>query len=175
MKITKNKSAKYKYKYPLYLVCEDSAKIPVPKQQHFKSEFIRKHGCSLVGVYIGLRWMGKKWTMGKIKRYADKHLRLKSKYPLTECYKLMHKVCGNSVVFYHNMTEDRLKWCMENHWLVILEEKDPIHTVCLANYGKAMIRISSGGVKVVTVKHEIAKRSKSDVYRGAIVCKRARK
>lgn len=164
-----------KVKYPYTMKLDDGGSIPIPKQQKFKGKFIREHGCSLVGVYIGLRWMGHKWTMGKILRYAKKNLKLKSKYPLTECIKLMRKVCGDNVVYHSKISAGGITKYLNNGWLIILEEKDPIHSVCLAKQGDKIKRISSGKVTTVTASEEAKKSSKSKIYKGVIICKKKRK
>lgn len=164
-----------KKKYPYTMQLEDGLKIPIPKQQKFKTKFIREHGCSLIGVYIGLRWLGHKWTVGKILRYAKKHLKLKSKYPLTECIKLMKSVCGDSAVYHSKISANGITKYLNNGWLIILEENDPIHTVCLVKQGDYIKRISSGKITTVTAAKEAKKASKSKTYKGVIICKKKRK
>lgn len=157
-------------KYPYYLYI-GKQKIPVPKQQKFKSEFIRKHGCSIVGMYIGLRFLGKKWTMKRCLSYMRKHYSPKAKFTIRDCGKAMRAICGSERVSVHKeYTKEQLsKWLLQGNML-IFEEADPIHTVVL--YGSAvMYRISSGKITRTTLEKEWKKRCRASVYEGVIVCR----
>lgn len=165
-----------KKKYPYTMQLEDGLKIPIPKQQKFKTKFIREHGCSLVGMYIALRWCGKEWTMGKCLRYAKKHLKCKSKYPIVEIARALKSICGADVAkFKRTTTAEKLTGWLKRGWLIVFEERDPIHTVVLVWDGKNIKRISSGKVTTVTAGKEIKKMCKNKTYRGLIVIKKTNK
>ena len=162
-----------KYKYPYEIICGNGRRIPVPKQQRFKTAFIRDHGCSLVGMYIALRWCGKKWTMGKCLKYAKKNLKCKSKFPIVEIARALKKVIGTEIVkFRRTTTAEQLGDWLRKGWLVIFEEGDPIHTVCLVWDGARIRRISSGKISAVTATQEIKRKCGNKVYRGVILIKK---
>ena len=60
MRIRRNKNKKSKKKFPWKIVLDNGRVIPVPSQYDFKSDFIRRHGCSLVAFYMALRFRGVK-------------------------------------------------------------------------------------------------------------------
>ena len=84
MRVKANKSKKSKKKFPWRIVLDNGRQIPVPSQYNFKSDFIRRHGCSLVGFYMALRLRGVKKNMQQVLQYARKKLKCGAKYPLTE-------------------------------------------------------------------------------------------
>ncbi len=66
MRVKANKNKKTKKKYPYRIYLDNGRQIPVPSQYNFKSDFIRKHGCSLVGFYMALRYKGIKKNMQQV-------------------------------------------------------------------------------------------------------------
>ena len=52
-----------KKKYPLYIKPKKGHGFYVPAQQNFGDDFVKNHGCSLVGFYIALAFLGKRKPM----------------------------------------------------------------------------------------------------------------
>ena len=61
MKIVANKDKKKRF--PWRVILDNGRIIPVPSQHNFKTDFIKRHGCSLVAFYMALRYKG-------VKKYA---------------------------------------------------------------------------------------------------------
>lgn len=171
----KNTNRASRYKYPYKIQCDDGLIIPVPKQQHFKSTFIRKHGCPLVGMYIGLRWCGKKWSMKKVKKYSEGHFRKHATYRLYDIAKGMRKICpGAKIVYKAQMSEAGMRKCLKKGYCLIFCEKNPTHVVVLLWNGHRGVckRVSSGRITDVSLKKEAARRCKDRFYRGVIVIRK---
>ena len=100
MRIVATKNRKRKKKFPWRIVLDNERQIPVPSQHDFKSNFIRKHGCSLVGFYMALRYKGIKKNMQQVLRHARKKLKCGAKYPLTEIVKGINQICPGKPAIY---------------------------------------------------------------------------
>ena len=74
MRIVANKNKNSKKKFPWRIVLDNGRQIPVPSQYNFKSDFIRKHGCSLVAFYMALCYKSVKKNMQQVLRHARKKL-----------------------------------------------------------------------------------------------------
>lgn len=159
-------------KFPLKIYLDDGRVIPVPSQHDFKSEFIQKHGCSLVGFYMAIRYKGKKKTMQQVLKHSRKNLKCYAKFPLSEVCKGINGICaGTPATFYKKMETDKLRTLLHKGCLVLFEEGDPIHTVVLLYdpAKKKLYRFSDGKKSVTSTKKEMAKRCSSAKYRGIIV------
>ena len=84
MKIVANKDKKTKKRFPWKVILDNGRIIPVPSQHNFKTDFIKRHGCSLVAFYMALRYKGVKKNMQQTLQYARRKLKCGAKYPLTE-------------------------------------------------------------------------------------------
>ena len=84
MRIVANKNRNNKKKFPWRIILDNKRSLPVPSQYNFKSDFIRRHGCSLVAFYMALIFSGCKKSVKNCKSYLDKNIGLKgrSKYNL---------------------------------------------------------------------------------------------
>lgn len=87
MRIVANKNKKSKKKFPWRIILDNGRQIPVPSQHDFKSEFIQRHGCSLVGFYMALRFRGVKKTMQQVFAVCPKEANAWSKISLNTDYK----------------------------------------------------------------------------------------
>lgn len=153
---------------------DNGRKIPVPSQYNFKSDFIRRHGCSLVAFYMALRFRGVKKNMQQVLQYARKKLKCGAKYPLTEIVKGINLICpGKPAVYYKFLTNEQLKRKLKKGYMVLFEEGGPIHTVVLLRDSKTgkIWRFSDGKKSVVTVEKENVRRCTNEKYKGIIVVK----
>lgn len=169
---TKNRKRKKKYPYRIYL--DNGRQILVPSQYNFKSDFIRKHGCSLVGFYMALRFRGIKKNMQQCLSYARRRLKCGAKYPLTEICRGINIICSVKPAVYHkSMTDKQLKAHLQRGDMVLFEEDNPIHTVVLLQDDKSgkVWRFSDGRKNVTTVEKENKKKCTNEKYRGIVIVK----
>lgn len=174
MRIVATKNRKRKKKFPWRIVLDNGRQIPVPSQYNFKSDFIRKHGCSLVGFYMALRYKGIKKNMQQVLRHARRKLKCGAKYPLTEIARGINMIYPGKPAAYHkSLTTEQLKAKLKKGYMILFEEGNPIHTVVLLRDSKTgkIWRFSDGKKSVVTVEKENARRCTNEKYKGIIVVK----
>ena len=161
-----------KKKYPLYVKPKKGHGFYVPAQQNFKSDFVKHHGCSLVGFYIAMYFIGKHKTMARLLKWSKKHLKIESKIPLNQVYKGLKKLApGKNVSYKKKVTTNELSSALAKGYLVLLETKDPTHTNPLMwdDSKKCVRNFSHGGKAKVSVAGMVKKQSKSDTYRGCVI------
>lgn len=174
MRVKVNKNKKSKKKFPWKIIWDNKRCIPVPSQYNFKSDFIRTHGCSLVGFYMALRYKGVKKNMQQCLQYARKKLKCGAKYPLTEVCKGINSICpGKPAIYYKSLTNAQLETKLERGYMVLFEEGSPIHTVVLLRDDKSgkVWRFSDGKKNVTTAQKENARRCMNEKYKGIVVVK----
>ncbi len=174
MRIVANKNKKTKKKFPWRIILQNGRVIPVPSQHDFKSDFIKRHGCSLVAFYMSLRFKGIKKNLQQVLQYARKKLKREAKYPLTEVCKGINSICpGKPAIYYKSLTDAQLEAKLKRGYMVLFEEGSPIHTVVLLRDGKTgkIYRFSDGKKSITTVAKENAKRCTNEKYRGIVVVK----
>lgn len=174
MRVKANKNKKSKKKFPWKIILDNKRCIPVPSQYNFKSDFIRRHGCSLVGFYMALRFRGVKKNMQQCLRYARKKLKCGAKYPLTEIVKGINQIClGKPAVYHKSLTNAQLEAKLRKGYMVLFEEGSPIHTVVLLRDNKTgrVWRFSDGRKNVTTVEKENKKKCTNEKYRGIVIVK----
>lgn len=174
MRIVANKNKKSKKKFPWRIVLDNGRTIPVPSQYNFKSDFIRRHGCSLVAFYMALRYKGIKKNMQQCLQYTRKKLKCGAKYPLTEIVKGINQICSDKpATYYKSLTTEQLKAKLKKSYMVLFEEGNPIHTVVLLRDSKTgkIWRFSDGKKNTVTVKMENKKKCTNEKYRGIVIVK----
>lgn len=174
MKIVANKDKKTKKRFPWRVILDNGRIIPVPSQHNFKTDFIKRHGCSLVAFYMALRYKGVKKNMQQTLRYARRKLKCGAKYPLTEIVKGINQICPGKPATYHkSLTTEQLKAKLKKGYMVLFEEGNPIHTVVLLMDKRTgeIWRFSDGHKNTTTVEKENAKKCTNTKYKGIIVVK----
>lgn len=174
VRIVANKNKNSKKKFPWRIVLDNGRKVPIPSQYDFKSIFIRKHGCSLVGFYMALRFKGKKKNMQQCLAYCRRKLKCGAKYPLTEVCKGINSICpGKPAIYYKSLTDAQLEAKLKRGCMVLFEEDSPIHTVVLLRDDKSgkVWRFSDGKKNVTTSKKENVRRCMNKKYKGIVVVK----
>lgn len=174
MRVKANKNKKSKKKFPWKIILDNKRCIPVPSQYNFKSDFIRRHGCSLVGFYMALRFRGVKKNMQQCLNFARKKLKCGAKYPLTEIIKGINQICpGKPAVYHKSLMNAQLETKLRKGYMVLFEEGNPIHTVVLLKDNKTgkVWRFSDGKKNVTTVEKENKKKCTNEKYRGIVVVK----
>lgn len=174
MRVKANKNKNSKKKFPWRIVLDNGRQIPVPSQQDFKGDFIRRHGCSLVAFYMALRFRGVKKNMQQCLQYARKKLNCSAKYPLTEVTKGINMICpGKPAICHKSMSNDRIEAYLKKGHMILFEEGSPIHTVVLLRDSKTgkIWRFSDGCKNVTTVEKENARKCTNKKYQGVVVVK----
>lgn len=174
MQIKKNTNKKTKAKYPYRIYLDNDRIIPVPSQHNFKSAYIRNHGCSLVGFYMALRFIGVKKNMAWCKKYLDNHYGLNghSKYSLRQIAKAINTIAsGSPATFKKAASADTIQKALDNGKMVLFEERNPIHTAVLLKKGDKYVRFSDGKYKKVIISQEVNKRCGDSYYGGCIIVK----
>lgn len=174
MRIVATKNRKRKKKFPWRIILDNKRSVPVPSQYNFKSDFIRRHGCSLVAFYMALRFRGIKKNMQQCLNFARKKLKCGAKYPLTEIYKGINFICPGKLTVYHkSMSNERIEAHLKKGHMILFEEGNPIHTVVLLQDDKSgkVWRFSDGKKSTTTVAKENAKRCTNEKYRGVVIVK----
>lgn len=165
MKITKTKSSKY----PRRVIFNNGRKSPVPNQTKFKNSFVRNHGCSLAGFYIGLRYCGEKSKMNPLLKWSRSHLKkyMKAKLTIKGVAVGLNKKCGRKVATYHKKpTWSKVNKALSDGHLVLVERGNPIHTVVLYRASGKTYMLDHGNVKKVSAKSIVSKATSSSTYRG---------
>lgn len=174
MKFVMNKKKKSKKKFPFRIVLDNKRIIPVPSQHNFKTDFIKRHGCSLVAFYVALRYKGVKKNMQQCLAYCRKKLKCGAKYPLTEIAKGINQICpGKPATYYKTLTNAQIESHLKKGHMILFEEGNPIHTVVLLRDSKTgkIWRFSDGAKNTTTASKENARKCTNEKYRGVIVIK----
>lgn len=174
MKIVANKDKKTKKRFPWRIILDNGRIIPVPSQHNFKTDFIKRHGCSLVAFYMALRYKGVKKNMQQTLRYARRKLKCGAKYPLTEIVKGINQICpGKPAIYHKTLTNAQLEAKLKRGYMVLFEEGGPIHTVVLLRDSKTgkIWRFSDGKKNVTTAAKENKKKCTNEKYRGIVIVK----
>ena len=161
-----------KKKYPLYVKPKKGHGFYVPAQQNFKKDFVKHHGCSLVGFYIAMYFIGKHRTMSWLLKWSKNHLKIESKIPLKQVYKGLKKLAPRAGITYKKkIGKTELASALAKGYLVLLETRDPTHTNPLMwdDTKKCVRNFSHGGKAKVSVAGMVKKQSKSDTYRGCVI------
>lgn len=174
MKKTNTKSKKY----PL-VIRFDGHRIIVPKQHKFDNEFLKKHGCSIMAEYCALQYVGIHKYPIKLLQWHKKHTPkdIKAKVTLRGIYKGIAKIGKGkcTATFHEEVTADRIRKAMREGACVIMEQKNPIHSICMVpdknKHGYTIFRISYGQVHGVTAGGMAETATDNKTYRGMIVVK----
>lgn len=175
IKIKKNTNQKTKVKFPYRIYLDNGRIIPVPSQYKFKPDYIRTHGCSLVGFYMALRFLGIKKSMAWCKKYMDKNHGLNGhkKFSLRQVAAAINEIVpGKPAVFKKSPSAATIRSNLKSGNMVLFEERNPIHTVVLLQIGAKIKRFSDGRYKNVTVAQEVKKRCGDAYYGGCIIVRK---
>lgn len=175
IKIKKNTSQKTKVKYPYKIYMDDGRIVPVPSQHHFKSDYIKSHGCSLVGFYMALRFLRIKKSMAWCKKYMDKNHGLNghAKFSLRQVAAAINEIDNSKPATFKKVpSAATIRSNLKRGNMVLFEERNPIHTAVILQIGAKIKRFSDGGYKNVTVDQEVKKRCTDSYYRGCVIIKK---
>lgn len=164
------KTTKTKYKgFPHRATFDNKRSSYVPDQRKFKTDFIRKHGCSLAAFYIALGFCGKPTNMIPLLKYSRAHLKsyMKSKLTIKGVAAGLNKKCGRKVATYHRTcSAAAVNKALNAGHLVLLETGNPIHTNVVYRTGKTTYHLDHGNVKKIDINKLINRATSSSTYRG---------
>lgn len=152
-------------------------KLRLPRQKAFKSEYIQKHGCSLVAECIALQWWGIFKPMTSLQRWHKKHTpeRYHPKVTVEAVAEGLREIAGkgeDEVVFYERVTKERIRRSIRRGHLVVMEKGNPIHTVVLIPDNNLECYMASHGtIRKVSIEETTKTATKNPKYRGMIICK----
>ena len=165
-------------RYPLVAIPERSGKkLRLPRQKAFRSEYIQKHGCSLVAECIALQWWGIWKPMTSLQKWHKRHTpdRYHPKVTVSAVAEGIREISGASereVVYYKRVTLERVERSIRRGHLVIVELGNPIHTVALIpDDGGECWMASHGTVHRVSIKTVVSKATTNPKYRGMVIVK----
>ena len=168
MKIQKTKDKKY----PLKITLTNGRKITVPKQSRFSNAFLRKHGCSIMAEYVALQFCGvHRWPIDILK-WHKKHTKGDVKAKVT-----VHGVAmgidalgkGKAyATYYRDVTAGRMKEALSKGQAVIMEQKKPIHSICIIPDDGENWLVNYGGVSKANVDRLSKTATTNKTYRGMV-------
>lgn len=160
--IKKRNDKRYPYEYE-----KGKKRILIPQQKEFGS-YCRNHGCSVTACSIALQWIGIKqadktvWNPKEIYLYAKEHIGgyNGSKLSIWGCKTVINKIAGREVAFWHSndgkhdaRIRENINKALEKGYVVLFEEKNPIHTVIF-------LGIDSKGKYITATNGYITRRSR---------------
>ena len=167
MKITKTKDEKY----PLKVTLSNGTVLKVPKQANFDNAFLRCHGCSIMAEYLALQYLHKHiWpiTLLRWHRKSDKE-DIRIKVTLKGVTKGINHYKPGAAKYDSTPTAAKIRKELRTGHVVIMEQKNPIHSIFLFHDDGHNYMISYGKVKRINVD-KIAKTATTNKnYRGMVI------
>ena len=146
--------------------------MKVPKQANFSNSFLRCHGCSIMAEYLGLQYLKKHvWPINLLKwhRSNDK-ADIKAKVTVKGVSKGINHYKKGRAKFDANPNANTVNQALRTGYAVILEQKNPIHSVFLFWDGDDYM-ISYGKVTRVNATKIAQKATKNATYKGMVMIK----
>ena len=169
MKRTKTKNRKY----PLKIALSNGTVIKVPKQANFDNAFLRCHGCSLMAEYLALQYIHKHiWpiTLLRWHRKFDQE-DIKAKVTVEGVCKGINHYKPDSAIYYADPTYHRIAAALHSGRCVILEQKNPIHSIFLLRDNGIDYKISYGKITRINVDKIAKTATANKTYRGMGIVK----
>lgn len=163
-------------KYPLKIVLEDGTKITVPKQSKFSNAFLRKHGCSLMAEYVALQYCGvHRWPIDILK-WHKKHDKsdVKAKVTVRGVAKGIDALGKGKAdaTYYRDVSAGRIKEALDKGQAVIMEQKNPIHSICIIPDNGENWLVNYGNVTKADIGKLTKTATTNKTYRGMVVVTR---
>lgn len=171
-------------KYPLTVTLSSGAEITIPKQSAFDDAWLRKHGCSLIAEYMAMQFLGvekialpggkkvKPWPLHLLtwhKKYTPKEIYAKvTLRGVAEGLSILGGKKG-SVIYSKYVTASRIRAALASGAIVIMERKDPIHTITLVRDKEYVYRLNAGKAVKTTPEKAAKTATTSNRYRGMII------
>ena len=169
MKISKTKDIKY----PLVVTLSNGTKITVPKQSKFDNAFLRCHGCSLMAEYLALQYLGKHIYPLHLLEWHREFDRqdIKAKVTLKGVTKGINYFRPGHAKYDATPTYEEIEDALLDYKAVILEQKNPIHSVFLFRDNGLDYMISYGKVKRINVRSIANTATTNKTYKGMVIVK----
>lgn len=169
MKTTKTKNKKYPFKVTL----SDGTVLKVPKQANFDNAFLRCHGCSIMAEYMALQYLKKHIWPITLLRWHKKHDQedVKAKVTVKGVTKGINHYKPGAAKYDPEPTAPKIRYYLRTGHVIILEQKNPIHSVFIFHDDGHNYMATYGKVKRINVD-KISKTATADkTYRGMVIVK----
>lgn len=155
MKIKKTKDTGNK-KYPKKVTMSGGLVLRIPQQKQFGT-FALAHGCSLAAIDISLQVIGVRKDPDEVYSWCKKHLPgyTGSKVTIMGCKRAINRISGKNQAKYMVITGTKknrkkairkIKECLRQDGIVLVESDDPIHTDVLIAKRKGGVWDATNGV-----------------------------
>ncbi len=177
MKKKKRKSKNY----PLEITLSTGEEIIIPRQSQFKNDWLRKHGCSLMCEYIALQWLGVKKIKVSGRKcgiYPVNLLKWHRKHTPDDIYakvtvkgvsKGINELSKGNAEYHKKVNAEKMQEALDEGKIVIMEQKNPIHSIILLPDAEGIYEANHGNVKKVNVRRVAETATTSKRYRGMVV------
>ena len=157
-------------KYPLKLTLSNGRILKVPKQSKFDNAFLRCHGCSLMAEYLALQYLGKHvWPIDLLKWHEKNDPEdVKAKVTVKGVEKGINHYKPNHAEYFTTPTADKIEDALVSGDAVILEQKNPIHSVFLFRDLGWDYMVSYGKVKKISIDKIAKTATTNKTYRGMV-------
>ena len=169
MKISKTTEKKY----PLKVTLSNGTILKVPCQKFFDNAFLRCHGCSLMAEYLALQYIGyHKYPLHLLEWHrANDKADIKAKVTLKGVTKGINHFKPGHAIYVPVPTAGKISYALYSGKCVILEQKNPIHSVFLFRDNGLDYMISYGKVKRINVRSIANTATTNKTYRGMVIVK----
>lgn len=164
---TKNK------KYPLIVTLTNGKRMKVPCQKYFDNAFLRCHGCSLMAEYLALQYLGfHRYPLRLLEwhRANDKE-DIKAKVTLKGVTKGINHFKPGKAKYVSAPTAGKMNYFLYNGAVIIMEQKNPIHSIFIFRDSGFDYMISYGKVKRINLLRIIETATTNKTYRGMVIVK----
>lgn len=166
-------------KYPLRVTLSTGEEILIPRQSKFDDEWLRKHGCSLIAEFMANQFLGipkaGKWPIHLLKWHRQ-HTRSEifAKVTVRGVAEGINKMAnGRGVAEYSEKVDSfRIQNALDLGALVIMERKNPIHTIVLVQDKDGVWMLNAGRAVKTTAAKAAKTATTSKRYRGMVVVRR---
>lgn len=160
-------------KYPLMLTLSNGAVLKVPKQANFDNSFLRCHGCSLMAEYLALQYLHKHVYPLHLLQWHRAHDKedIKAKVTLKGVTKGINHYKEGHATYINTPTLGKANYALLKGGCIILEHRNPIHTVFIFRENGVDYIVSYGKVSKVNLTITMRKASKNKTYRGMVIVK----
>ena len=169
MKITKTKNKKYPFKVAL----SDGTVLKVPKQANFNNAFLRCHGCSIMAEYMALQYLKKHiWpiTILRWHRKSDQE-DVKAKVTVKGVTKGINHYKPGAAKYDPEPTGPKIRYYLRTGHVIILEQKNPIHSVFIFHDDGHNYMATYGKVTQINVDKIAKTATANKTYRGMVIVK----
>ena len=162
-------------KYPLKVTLSDGTILKVPKQANFSNDWLRSHGCSIMAEYLALQYLHKHIWPITILRWHRKSDRedVKTKVTLRGVEKGINHYKPGAAYYDRIPTATEIRRQLQAGHVVILEQKNPIHSIFLFHDKGQNYMISYGKVTRINVDKIAKTATKNSTYRGMVSIRRS--